>query len=287
MSHGSRTRCAGLIAHFSNAFNIGDPCRFDLALVLGSVLAALIVAIGSTLGAVCAAAFGTSILAQVYGRRRRWVGPFPVLPVTALGLVPVYWLLVTASGPGGSSFRALTEAPISPAAEIVLTPPLLLASWGFLGLWPLSGLVPGAALAPIGGALLWRIGIELIPGGMAHWQPLIMPLAVAGVWQGAVLKRPATVLVGLGTLGLASLQSAGAVGGVCNLCIAAAVDVRNRFLGSRTPPAYVLTRLGWVVPAWAGLLVIDAALRAQVLYTVVACAGVAVALRPEAAARLS
>ena len=251
----------------------------DSAAVAGLMIGVCFVAWGHSLLLVCGGALSVAILAQLLGRRWKCVPRFPALPAGALALVPVLWLLLTVSGPQGGELRALQQAPLSPAAEVVLIPPLVVAAWAFLGLWPLHGVMPGPLLAPIGGLLLLRIGVALVPGGMAHWQPVIVPLAVVGTWHGALVRRPALVLTGLGILGIASLHGSGGLGGMVSLAAAAAVDLETRFLrvaGPSIPAGWM--RLGWLVPAWSGLLVLDASLRAQVFYTVAAWAALVVGL---------
>ena len=80
--------------------------------------------------------------------------PAPVTPALTLLLAPAYWLLATIAGPEGLSIAALPLVPLSPAAESLVAPALLLVGWSVAGLWPLHRQVPGALVAPLGALLL-------------------------------------------------------------------------------------------------------------------------------------
>ncbi len=208
--------------------------------------------------------------------RGRDPGRFPTVSLLMLSLAPFAWLLTTIAGPTGLSLSALGEAPISQAAEILLLPPLALSAWGLIGLWPLHGLVPGPILAPIGWALLARLGLGLVPEGVAHWRPVLFPLAAIGIWHGAVSRRPAAAIAGLGVIGVLTGVEPGSRAGIGLLCVAAGMAAARRFrFPSKTMPW--LSALV-VLPAWAVLQALIGGLQTEAVYSVIAWAGAAAAL---------
>ena len=198
----------------------------------------------------------------------------PVAPVLTLLLVPAYWLLATIAGSMGLRLAMLPEAPLSPAAELLVSPALLLAAWGTTGLWPFQRQVPGALLAPLGALLLARVAFPLVPGGLEYWRPLAVPLAVLGVWQAAAHGRWPLVLAGAGFLGVVAGAPDGFAAAGLLLAGGLAVELRAGIGALRGVRAVVYAAM-WPLAAWAGLRVVEQALRGEVVYTTLGVLGLA------------
>jgi hypothetical protein len=201
--------------------------------------------------------------------------PAPVTPSLTLLLAPVYWLLSTIAGPEGLSVAALPLVPLSPAAESLVAPALLLVGWSVAGLWPMHRQVPGALVGPIGALLLVRIALPLAPDGLEYWRPLVVPVLIVGIWHAAARARWPLLAAGAGLLGVAGLTPAGAAGAGWLLGSAFALE-----LCSMLRLSVGTIRLAWVaiwVPAaWGGLLVLEGGLRGEVVYTALGAAGLAI-----------
>jgi hypothetical protein len=200
--------------------------------------------------------------------------PAPVTPSLTLLLAPLYWLLSTIAGPVGLSVIALPFVPLSPAAESLVAPALLLVSWSVAGLWPLHRQVPGALIGPLGALLLVRIAGPLAPDGLEYWRPLAVPLLFAGIWHAAAVARWPLLAAGAGFLGVAGLTPAGATGAGWLLGSAFVLELCSML---RLPVAVVrLARVAaWSSAAWGGLLVLEGGLRGEVVYTALGAAGLA------------
>ena len=200
--------------------------------------------------------------------------PAPVTPSLALLLAPVYWLLSTIAGPEGLSVAALPLVPLSPAAESLVAPALLLVGWSLAGLWPLHRQVPGALVGPLGALLLVRIALPLAPDGLEYWRPLAVPLLIAGIWHAAAVSRWPLVAAGAGFLGVAGLTAAGAAGAGWLLGSAFVLELCSmlRLPGGADRLARVAA---WISGAWGGLLVLEGGLRGEVVYTAIGAAGLA------------
>jgi hypothetical protein len=200
--------------------------------------------------------------------------PAPVTPALTLLLVPTYWLLATIAGPEGLSVDALPFVPLSPAAEWLVAPALLLVGWSAGGLWPLHRQVPGALVGSLGALLLVRIALPLAPGGLEYWRPLAVPVLMVGTWHAAALARWPLLAVGAGLLGIAGLTQLGATGAGWLLGSALALE-----LCSMVSLPVGLIRLAhvaaWVSAAWGGLLVLGGGLRSEVVYTALGVVGLA------------
>jgi hypothetical protein len=104
-------------------------------------------------------------------RQRRLSSLIPVV-ITVATLGAAGWLLVTIAGDQSLATTALSELPLSPAAEALLAPLLLLAAWSVAGLWPMSR-SPLTGLAGLAGLfLLGRVAVPALPEGLEHWRPL-------------------------------------------------------------------------------------------------------------------
>jgi hypothetical protein len=259
----------------------GEPLRprfpsgdRDWLVAAGMAAGAVAVAVGPNLGLVCVgtivAAWAAYLLFHPRGAR-----PAPLAPALTLLLVPAYWLLRTIAGPVGSSIGALSLVPLSPAAESLITPALLLAAWGVTGLWPFHRQVPGALLGPVSALLLLRVGHPLVPGGLEQWQPLAVPLLVAGVWHAAARKRWPLLAAGAGVLGSVVLSPAGAVGAAWLIGAGLLLEVSAMRPPSDGRVTRAITTSAWVAAAWGGLLVLEGALRSEVVYSVFGAAGLA------------
>ncbi len=259
----------------------GEPLRprfgaggRDRWLAAGVAAGALTVALGQRLVLVfigmIAAAWCAYLLFHPRGVRAA-----PLTPTLVLLLIPTYWLLRTIAGPVGTSIGALPSVPLSPAAEAVVTPALLLVAWSISGLWPFHRQVPGALLAPVGALLLLRIAHPLVPGGLEQWQPLAVPLMVAGIWHAAVHRRWSLLAAGAGLLGIVVLSPAGAAGAAWLFGAGLLLEAS----AMRTPSEGGVTRaisiLPWVAAAWGGLLVLEGGLRSEVVYSAFGAAGLA------------
>lgn len=210
---------------------------------------------------------------------RRGSRRIPVLPLVTLALLPAYWLVHTVAGPVGLATATLDQVPVSPAAARLVALPLGFVSWAWMGLWPLHGVVRPVMLAPVGAALWLRVAEPLAAEGLVHWQPLFVALAVGGLWHAAADGRLASVFVALGFSALASLrpQSAAAAG---LLLGAALVFKLPRPAGGATLAMFdVLRRLGFAASAAGAGLAFAAGLQAEVVFTVLAAAGLAYGFR--------
>jgi hypothetical protein len=199
----------------------------------------------------------------------------PLAPAIVLVLVPTYGLLATIAGPVGLGVGALRFIPLSPAAESLVAPALLLASWSVAGLWPLHRQVPGALVGPVGVLLLLRIGHPLVPGGLEQWQPLIIPMLIVGVWHAATSDRWSLLAVGAGLLGIAALSPSGAIGAAWLVGTGLLWEISAMRPPSAVGVTRAITALTWIASAWGGLLVLEGGLRSEVVYTVFGAVGLA------------
>jgi hypothetical protein len=200
--------------------------------------------------------------------------PVPVTPLLTLLLAPVYWLLSTIAGPEGLSVAALPLVPLSPAAESLVAPALLLVGWSVTGLWPLHRQVPGALVATLGALLLARIALPLAPGGLEFWRPLAAPVLIVGIWHAAARARWPLLAAGAGVIGVAGLTPAGAAGAGWLLGSAFVLELCLMLkLPSRT--VRMAQVAAWVSAAWGGLLVLEGGLGGEVVYTALGAAGLA------------
>src|SRR5581483_11871639 len=274
-------------------------------------------ALALVVGRNVALAFGGAVAvaagAQWYLGRRPSPPP-PLLPLAVFVLLaPAYWLLATVAGPVGLGIGTLGDVPLSPAAEVLLALPLAAVVWGFAGLWPLHGFVPGPLLFPAG-VLLWlRVAAPAVPDGLRYWEPLVGAAAVAGIWHAAATRRLPGAVSGLALLALAAAgpEAAPAVWGLALSGAGLAVlgpatpdggdraplqrrgsDPGDREssgadrLGEPRPAGRLraaLGRLGLGLALWSAAPALEAALHAEVGYGVLAALGLAAALRAGAA----
>jgi hypothetical protein len=185
--------------------------------------------------------------------------------------------MATIAGPVGLRIASLGDVPLSPRAEVLLALPLALVAWSCLGLWPAHRLFPGGLLAPLGLALWLRVARPALASGLDHWQPLLMPLGVLGIWGGAITGRRAAALNALAFVALAT-EGPGSPGGALLLVAAALALGASRRLEASEAWRGLAEQLAWAVALLALPLVLEAGFRRQVTYTLATAAGTAVAV---------
>jgi hypothetical protein len=239
--------------------------------ILGSVAAAL----GPHLGVVVVG----SVLAAWSGfllNRRDGGSRVPIAPLLALPLLAAWWLMATIAGPDGLGMATLPLVPLSPAAERMLAPVVLVAAWATSGLWPLHRQVPGGLLAVAGALLVTRVVVPAMPDGLGHWRALAMPLLVAGLWHAALSDRTAGLAVGLAWIGLLGGTPSGKRGAALLLAAALLLELGRRDGRlRRSRPAWILVA---VAASLGGMLAVEAGLRTETIYTVVGAAALIAAL---------
>ncbi|HEY7481729.1 MAG TPA: hypothetical protein VH680_14540 [Gemmatimonadales bacterium] len=211
---------------------------------------------------------GYRLVRPMSGRR------LPVALTLVLVLAPAYWLLATIAGPIGLWIGELHLVPLSPAAESLLAAAMLLSAWNTAGLWPLHRQLPGVLVGVVGALLLVRVALPLTPAGLEQWRPLMVPVLVVGSWHAAAHGRWPLVAVGSAFQGIVSPAQMGMIGAWWLLGAALVLEVAamaaSPLAGVRVAPI-----LAWVSAAWGGLLVLEAGLRGEVVYTAVGTLGLA------------
>ena len=239
---------------------------------------ALLVIAGPHLVLVAAGALLSASAAHVVARRWGVVSPVPVLPLlVASGVGVVVYYAGVIAGPVGLTMDALPDVPFSPSAAAMLAPFLAVGAVGFFGLAPFGRTLPGPALAGIGLALLLRIGHVALRDGLADWRTVLVPLGVVALWHAALTRRVARAVAALAWLGAIAVSGSGASGAIW---LAGAAALAALLVGSR--PLLGRHQLALAVAGaaagWGGTLALDALLRAEVVYAVVASAAVLVAV---------
>jgi len=220
------------------------------------------------LGAVLAAAGGWMCARSRDARR------LPLAPALTLALAPAWWLMRTIAGPEGLATASLPDLPWSPAAEQLLGALLLLAAWAMSGLWPLHREEPSLLTSPVAALLIARVALPAFPDGLDHWRALVMPLVLIGGLHGVLTGHRSEALTALAWVGLAAATAQGEVGAGLVLVGALILEAGER-LGTRVD---VVARLIAALAIGTGaLLVTEAGLRTEVVYTVCAVAGLVVA----------
>lgn len=230
-------------------------------------------------GAVLAAAGGYLAVNRPEDRR------LPVAPLLTLGLLPSWWLMSVVAGPAGLPVGGLTELPWSPAAERWLAPAFLLAAWGLAGLWPFQRQEPAALTAPGAALLLVQVGLPVAPDGVTEWRSVAMPVLVLGLWHAAMTGRRDGAAAALALIALLAIEPVGRLGAALLLVGSIAMELSG---SGRTGTGSAADRgsLAWLDGIWllgalaAGLgasLAVEAALHAEVVYTVAAAAALAAA----------
>jgi hypothetical protein len=214
-----------------------------------------------------------SVSAEALRRRRRSSG-WAVL-ITVAALAPAGWLLATIAGDQGLATSGLRELPLSPAAEALLAPMLLLAAWSVAGLWPMPRSALSGLAGLTGALLIARVAIPALPEGLDHWRPLAFPILAVGLWQAVISRRWPAALIG-GTLFALISGSWHGVAAAWWLGAGAPAQGLGEYLGQR--------ELAWLscLAALAGgigaLPATAAGLEGEVVYTTLTVAGLAVLL---------
>jgi len=243
----------------------------SLVLAAGFGLGALATAMGSHVGVVFTG-LALAVVTDFLDRRQRGVARVPWLPCITLVLAPTVWLMATIAGPMGSSLAALPEIPFSPAAERLIALGLGGVAWACLGLWPLHRILPDGLLAPLGIALWLRVASPAVPDGLEHWQPLFFAAGVLGLLGAAVAGRGSAACNALAFVALAADAPASAPAAL----ILGSTGLALRIAPKRAP-RNAAQRLAWMLAALALPFAFEAGFRSQVIYTLVAGGGIALA----------
>ncbi|HTG51149.1 MAG TPA: hypothetical protein VL915_11700, partial [Gemmatimonadales bacterium] len=237
------------------------PRHIDLIAIAGIVATLAGPHVVVVLGGVLVATWAAWLASHRPGAR-----PLPVAPTLTLVLIPAGWLLVTIAGPVGLGIAALPQVPLSPAAELLLAPALLLAAWATAGLWPLQRQLPGALVAPAGALLLARIAHPLVRDGLEYWRPLTVPLLVLGLWHAASWSRWPLVIAGAAILAVAGGTPVPTAGCAALLALSIALELRSAM--DLAPPRTILVRAAsWPPATIAGVMVLEEVLRGEVVYS--------------------
>jgi hypothetical protein len=228
-------------------------------------------------GAMLAAAGGWA-RAKVGGRRR-----LPIAPLLTLVLLPAWWLMRIIAGPEGLATISLPDLPWSPAAERLLGATLLVGAWAMSGLWPLHREEPAALTAPLAALLMARVAIPAFPDGLEHWRAVALPLVLIGLWHGVLTGNRAEALAGLAWVGLAAGAGPGQAGAGLVLVGGLMLVLRERLERAER----VLQPIAALAIGAGALLVTEAGLRTEVVYTVCAVAALVAAAGRRSSAQAS
>jgi hypothetical protein len=238
-----------------------------VAIALGTLLAA----VGPAAGHV----FLGTVLVGFGGWRMRWVEgdrPLPIAPLLTSLVIPAWWLMSTIAGPEGLAVVTLPDLPWSPAAERLLALVLIVASWAASGLWPLHREEPAALTSLAGALLVLRVVIPAVPDGLAHWRALAMPVVVIGLWHAVATDRRDGVAVALAWIGLMSGEPPGQLGAALLIVAALLLELCIRISPASAVARRALGATAALLAGVGGLFAIEAGLRAEVVYTVLAVA---------------
>jgi hypothetical protein len=180
----------------------------------------------------------------------------------------------TIAGPEGLATGSLPDLPWSPAAEQLLAALLLLAAWAMSGLWPLHREEPAALTAPVAALLMAEVALPAFPDGLEHWRALVMPVVLVGGFHGVLTGNRSTALAGLAWVGLATATGHGQAGAGLILLGGVILLAAERVARWGQGAARLIAALG---VGNGALLVIEAGLRTEVVYTVCAVAGLVAA----------
>jgi len=228
-------------------------------------------------GAMLAAAGGWT--SSKVGERRR----LPIAPLLTLVLLPAWWLMRTIAGPEGLATVSLPDLPWSPAAERLLGAVLLVGAWAMSGLWPLHREEPAALTAPLAALLMARVAIPAFPDGLEHWRALALPVVLVGLWHGVLTGNRAEALAGLAWVGLATAAGPGQAGAGLVLVGGLMLVLRERLERAER----VLQPIAALAIGAGALLVTEAGLRTEVVYTVCAVAALVAAAGRRCSAQAS
>lgn len=229
---------------------------FGAALCVAAPHALLILA-----GAVLVAVAG-----QVGLRRLGAAGRVPLLPVLVLPLLALvgYYLSVIA-GPVGLATRSFPDVPLSPAAQVMLAPALIVAAGAFAGPIALRRWLPGSAFALVGVALLLRLGHPLLGDALSGWESLFVPIGVLMLWLAALAGAP-SLGAGIASWTVALVVAPAAPEGAWLLATAALALVLRRRAGSDNRIATGLALVATACSAAGAAAGLAALLQHQVVY---------------------
>lgn len=258
-----------------------DPLRDarSRTLLVTSAAAALVALFAPRLDLLLGAVLAGLIAGVLLDRHltRRW----PVaVPLAGLDLLVLSYLLIHVAGDTPLTLTAMGEAPYSDAFQVLAALLLGTTSWVLLGLWPFASAPRGVHAPLFAAALLVRVLGPILPDGAAHWQPLFYLLPVIGAWHGAATGRPREALRALALLGLLAGTDSARWAGI-GLVLAAIIADGAVLLPAprREHPAWRLLLSG---TALAGALLLrpllEGALAAQTVYTVLTVLGAALSL---------
>ncbi|HTS86896.1 MAG TPA: hypothetical protein VMG41_00260 [Gemmatimonadales bacterium] len=227
----------------------------------------------------CLAGAVVAILAGALAERRAGMTRWPLLLAAcgvALGLA---WFLLDRVAAGEPRLLSLLpDAPYSSAFELLVAALLLGTAIILMGAWPFQSARRGPWSPIVGATLVVRVVAPVLPVGLVHWQPLAYPFVALTAWYAALALRPEAAFTAWGALGVLS------------------GDPLGGWIGTTLLGAGALTRVSLTAPGpgpgrWAGFCraflvvgcvlavpLLTAALSAQVVYSVVAVAGIVVAL---------
>lgn len=260
-----------VLARLGNAARVaaGTPARPRRLWLAGTLLLLVILPFAPHALAIIAGAMLVSVTAHVAARRGGMTKRFPLLPVAVIPLLAFagYFLAVIA-GPVGLATARFPDVPLSPAAQLGLAPPLLIAALLFCGPPLLRRWLPGSALALVGATLLVRLAVPLLGDALPGWETLFVPLGVLLLWV-ACLARDNDSAAGMGAwlsgLIVAPLAAEGAwLLAAAALCLAA--GQWSRHWG--TAAHLSLRAAAGALAAAGGAAAVAAMLQHQVVYGV-------------------
>jgi hypothetical protein len=193
---------------------------------------------------VCAALL--ALLLYVRAPRRAPVDRLPVLPLAAVATLAAAWLAWRAAGPDGLGVAGLGDAAFSPALQTLLGVLVLPSLFVLAGVPPFDRFVPGAVLAPVAAALLAHSVVPGLPDAVEHWRSAGALWLVLGAADAMRRQRDALVLACASLFALLVGGEAARLAGSVLALVAALLELA---------PAS-----GREIPAWAGRVVIAAAL---------------------------
>jgi hypothetical protein len=109
----------------------------------------------------------------------------------------------------------------------------------------------------------------LLPGGLEYWRPLSVPLLALGLWHAAAWGRWPLVLAGAALLGIAG-ATPGPTAAAAALLAAALVLELLSSVDSSAGATILLRVTIWPLATWAGVRVLQDALRGEVVYSTLA-----------------
>jgi hypothetical protein len=246
-----------------------------IVLIVGTLSAAFSPHLSLVFGGAAAASW--SLWAMDRHEGARW----PVLPAVLTVLLGMtYLFMATVAGDEGLSMGGLDSLPFSPPAETVVAGTLLVGTWLMCGLWPLHQFTSGPLFAPAAILLLVRVALAAAPLGLEHWRPLAAPLAVLALWHAAARRWGPGLTVGAAWLSLISVAPppAGALAAAWLLSAGMGLELIGVERDGEPRARRWARWLATMAAGWGGLGALEAGLHGEVVYTVLAGTGAALAL---------